>query len=176
MHLPLQSGSDRILKAMNRGYTKEQYLQLVSRLKEMGITVTTDIIVGFPGETDEDFADTLDAVKKAKFAGAFTFMYSPREGTPAAKLTNEVPRETAKERFNQLVEIMNPLQAAHNRKYLGQVVEVMAEGESKNRSYTGRSDDNVLVHFDSERGIRPGDMVMVEILECKTFYIAGRER
>jgi len=170
IHLPMQSGSSRILEAMNRGYTKEEYLALTDRLK--GISISTDIIVGFPGESEEDFLDTLDAVKKAGFAGAFTFMYSRREGTPAADLTNELPKELVHERFNRLLEITKPQQLAHNQSYIGRTVTIMAEGESnKPGIFTGRADDNMLVHF--EGSAKPGDMLEVEITGCKTFYAIG---
>lgn len=174
IHLPMQSGSSRILEAMNRGYTKEQYLDLVARLREAvpGIVITTDIIVGFPGENEEDFSDTLDTVQKAEFTGAYTFLYSHREGTPAADMQDEVPKEIAKERFNRLIETINPLQLAHNRRYLGQTVSVLAEGES-----SGRTDDNVLVHFEGKAApdlpAAPGDVLDVKITECKTFYVRG---
>jgi len=177
VHLPVQSGSTRVLEAMNRGYTKEQYLQLIARLREAvpDIAVTTDIIVGFPGETEADFLDTLDVVRQVKFAGAFTFMYSPREGTPAADLVDDSPKEIVKERFNRLLAVVNPTQLAHNEGYLGQVIEVMVDGESDEPGqYTGRTDDYVLVHFESEKPLAPGDVVQVEIVGCKSFYVKGR--
>jgi len=177
VHLPVQSGSTQILEAMNRGYTKEQYLQLIARLREAvpDIAVTTDIIVGFPGETEADFLDTLDVVRQVKFAGAFTFMYSPREGTPAADLVEDSPKEIVKERFNRLLAVVNPTQLAHNEGYLGQVIEVMVDGESDEPGqYTGRTDDYVLVHFESEKPLAPGDVVQVEIVGCKSFYVKGR--
>ena len=177
IHLPVQSGSSTILKAMNRGYTKEQYLALIHRLRQAmpNIAITTDIIVGFPGETEEDFDHTLDLVKQSGFSGAFTFLYSLREGVPAANLAGEIPKDVAKERFNQLTELMNSLQLAYNQRYLGHTVEVMAEGKSdKFEHFTGRTDGNMLVHFKSDKDVIPGDIVGVEILECKTFYSSGK--
>ena len=171
IHLPMQAGSDKILKAMNRGYTKAQYLDLTARLRRdvPGIAITTDIIVGFPGEDEEDFEHTLDAVRKSGFAGAFTFLYSHRDGTPAANLTCEVAREAAKNRFDRLVKLLNPMQLAHNKRYLGRKVLVMADKDS-----SGRTGDNVPVHFEADKNIIPGDMVEVSIEECKTFYIKGK--
>ena len=180
IHLPMQSGSSRILEAMNRGYTKEQYLQLISRLRQAipEIAVTTDIIVGFPGESEDDFADTIDAARTAGFAGAFTFIYSHREGTPAALLKNELPKNVVSERFKRLTDLLNPMQLAHNKRHLGHSIEIMAEGKTdKTGKFTGRSDDYVLVHFDSSHeDIKPGDMLFVEINDCKTFYITGRHK
>ena len=159
---------------MNRGYTHEGYLQLVARLRDKipNIAITTDIIVGFPGETEQDFAQTLKAAKEAGFAGAFTFLYSHREGTPAANFDGEVPKEIASERFTRLVELLNPMQLAHNMQYLHQKVEVMVD--SKSQRYTGRTGDHVLVHFDGDKELLPGDCVAVKIDECKTFYISGK--
>ena len=176
IHLPLQSGSNSILKAMNRGYTGKQYIEQLERIRAAvpDIAVTTDIIVGFPGETEEDFADTLEIVQQAHFTGAFTFIYSHRAGTPAANLDKDVPKEVVKERFKRLVDFINSLQAAHNHKYLNKTVEVMVDGKSdKPERYTGRTDDNVLVHFESEKDITPGDIVNVEINGYKTFYMVG---
>ena len=249
IHLPLQAGSDAILAAMNRGYTKKQYLGLVAQLKKAveDIAITTDIIVGFPGETDEDFEHTLDAVRKAQFAGAFTFLYSHRDGTPSAKpgFAKEVPTEVAKERFNRLVELLNPMQLVFNERHLNRVVEVMVDTESKGKApdrkvlnhkgsargasssnyktpdgnapdhkasddmtsngnapnhktsdektsngnesahrassdeasnyrASGRTNDNVLVHFEAKNGTMPGDIVKVKVEKCRTFYVKGR--
>ena len=168
IHLPIQAGSDKVLKAMNRGYTKEQYLDLVYRLRTEipAISVTTDIIVGFPGETEEDFEDTLDAVQKAEFSGAFTFLYSHRKGTPAAEMTTEVPRETAQNRFNKLIQLLNPIQLAYNKRFYNKVVEVFADNDS-----SGRADNNILVHFEGKASA--GSIINVQINECKTFYMKG---
>jgi len=181
IHLPMQAGSSAILEAMNRGYTKEQYLQLIDRLREAvpDIAITTDIIVGFPGESEADFCDTLDVVEKAKLAGAFTFIYSPREGTPAADLADmkekELPKAIVHQRFNRLIEAINPLQLAHNQRLVHKTVKVMVDGEAdKPGLFTGRTDDNVLVHFESEGDLALGDIVDVEITGCKTFYATGK--
>ncbi|MCL2399602.1 MAG: tRNA (N6-isopentenyl adenosine(37)-C2)-methylthiotransferase MiaB [Defluviitaleaceae bacterium] len=176
IHLPIQSGSNRILEAMNRGYTGKQYLELLERIRAAipGIAITTDIIVGFPGEEETDFSDTLEIIQQANFTGAYTFMYSPRKGTPAADLMNEVPKEIIKERFNRLVEAINALQSTHNKKYLNSTVEIMVEDKSdKLKCFTGRTDDNVLVHFESEKDLTPGDLVHVKITGYKTFYMIG---
>ncbi|MCL1988977.1 MAG: tRNA (N6-isopentenyl adenosine(37)-C2)-methylthiotransferase MiaB [Firmicutes bacterium] len=174
LHLPVQSGSSRILQAMNRGYTQEHYLELTNKLKSAipNITLTTDIIVGFPGETEEDFLQTLETVRLANFAGAFTFLYSKRSGTPAADLTEIIPKSTAKERFDRLVELVNSLQLKHNQNYIGKNVAVMADSAT-----SGRTDGNVLVHFDIDKletsQVKPGDILSVKIIGCQTFYLKG---
>ncbi len=151
IHLPFQSGSTSILKDMNRHYTKESYLDLVSKIKEQipDISLSTDIIVGFPGETEKDFQDTLDVIKQAHFDMAFTFLYSKRSGTPAAESPNQVPKEIAKDRFNRLLALQNEISKDINSKLNGQVVEVLVEGISKNNEnmYTGRTRTNKVVHF-----------------------------
>jgi len=169
IHLPMQSGSDRILSAMNRGYTRSAYLDLIGRLREAvpDIAVTTDIIVGFPGETEADFDDTLSAVRLAGFSGAYTFKYSRREGTPAAELAGGVSKEVIAARFSRLQETLEPMLLDYNTRHMGHVVEVMAENAS-----SGRTDDNVLVHFESDAA--PGDILPVKIEHCKSFYITGR--
>jgi len=179
IHLPMQAGSTQVLERMNRGYTKEGYLQLVDRLRAKlpNIAITTDIIVGFPGETEANFEDTLDAAQRANFAGAFTFLYSPREGTPAADFDDEISKEIADARFRRLLDIMNPMQLEYNRQYINKVVEVMTDGKADSSGtgrFTGRTGDNLLVHFESAIEVKPGDCVMVEITECKTFYMKGR--
>lgn len=133
LHLPFQSGSDRILKTMNRKYTKEGYLSLVRKLKDKipDIRLTTDIIVGFPGETEGDFQDTLDIVEEVRYDSAFTFLYSVRQGTPAAKMKNQIDRETKQNRFDRLLKSVNKISADINRGYLNRVVEVLVEGPSK---------------------------------------------
>lgn len=119
LHLPFQAGSSRILEKMNRKYSKEQYLNLVNKIQEAGIALTTDIIVGFPGETEEDFKDTLDIVKKVRFSGAYTFIYSKRTGTPAAIMEEEVPEEVCQRRFNELQEVLQPIVAENSKEFLG---------------------------------------------------------
>lgn len=133
IHLPVQSGSTRILEKMNRKYTKEEYLELVEKLrrKTPDIAITTDIIVGFPGETEEDFEETLDIVRKVGFDSAFTFLYSIRKGTPAENFPDQVAEEVKHERFNRLVEEVNRISAEKNRALVGQVVEVLSEGKAR---------------------------------------------
>jgi len=151
LHLPFQSGSTRILKEMNRKYTREQYLELIQKVREAipDISFTTDIIVGFPGETEEDFEDTLDVVKKVRFDLAFTFLYSKRTGTKAAEMENQVPEPVKKERFLRLVELQNSICFDINLQYEGRVVEVLAEGISRQNDamYTGRTRNYKLVNF-----------------------------
>jgi tRNA-2-methylthio-N6-dimethylallyladenosine synthase len=170
IHLPVQSGSDRILASMNRGYTRAHYLAWVRRLREQveAIAITTDIIVGFPGETEEDFSDTLGMVEEARFDGAFTFIYSPRLGTAAADFDNAVPPEEALGRFKRLTALTHPLQLAHNKRYLNRTVTVLADGAGR-----GRLDDNTLVHFNAAQSIKAGETAHINIDMCKTFYISG---
>jgi len=176
IHLPLQSGSTQILKKMNRHYSKEQYLELIEILKREipDIAITTDIIVGFPGETEEDFEETLDVVQKVQFDSAFTFLYSIRKGTPAEKMKEQIPDEIKHERFNRLVEIVNEISASKNARYLNQIVEVLVEGESKNdpTKLTGRTRTHKLVNFPGDKEFI-GRMVPVKITETKTFSLNG---
>ena len=177
IHLPVQSGSSRILKRMNRRYTKEQYLELVEKLKTAvpDITMSTDIIVGFPGETEEDFAETLDLVRKVRFDSAFTFLYSIRKGTPAEKYEEQIPEEIKHERFNRLVELINTISAEKNAKYAGRVERVLVEGASKTNSktFSGRTDGFKLVNFEGTKEM-VGNLAEVEIIEGKTFSLEGR--
>jgi tRNA-2-methylthio-N6-dimethylallyladenosine synthase len=175
IHLPLQAGGDGVLARMNRGYTRGEYLRLIEKLRAAvpDIAITTDIIVGFPGETEADFADTLGAVREAGFAGAFTFVYSPRAGTPAAEFTDNVPAEVSSERFERLLDLIKPMQLAHNMKNLGGVIEVMVDGRAADGLYKARAEDNTPVHF-SGGTYKPGDMAGVLIDECKTFHMRGR--
>ena len=174
IHLPLQAGSTKVLKDMNRGYTKEEYLELVSKIKSQipSVAITTDIIVGYPGETDLDFCDTLDVVKKAEFAGAFTFIYSKRSGTPAAGRNDTVPPGVVSKRFKELTDTLYPIMAGFNQKKVGGVFDCMAE-EIHGDSIKGRLDDHSLVHFTSACTINPGDIVPVKITGAKTFYLIG---
>lgn len=177
IHLPVQSGSSRILKKMNRRYTKEQYLELAAKLKAAvpGITMSTDIIVGFPGETEEDFEETLDLVRKVRYDSAFTFLYSIRKGTPAEKYEDQVPEEVKHERFNRLVDLVNSISAEKNVKYAGRVERVLVEGASKtnSRTFSGRTDGFKLVNFEGTKDMI-GNLVDVEIIEGKTFSLDGR--
>jgi tRNA-2-methylthio-N6-dimethylallyladenosine synthase len=181
IHLPVQSGSDVVLKRMNRHYDRERYLDIVDRLRKKApdVTISTDIIVGFPGETDEDFEQTLDIARKVRYDSAFTFIYSPREGTPAAKFTDQVPDEVCHERFDRLVDVMNEISLEKNFEYRDKVFEVLCEGPSKNGNgtYSGRTDGFKLVDFTSDKTPEEitGTLVKVLITESKTFSLAGRE-
>jgi tRNA-2-methylthio-N6-dimethylallyladenosine synthase len=170
VHLPLQSGSTRILADMNRKYSQEEYMALSARLQEAvpDIGITTDIIVGYPGETEEDFEATLDVVRQVRFSGAFTFIYSKRSGTPAAERTDTVPRKVANERFERLTGILYPIMLERNQGMLGKTVEVMAESNGK-----GRTDDNILVHFNKDAAVKPGDILPVRITDARSFYVSG---
>ena len=176
IHLPVQSGSSRVLSLMNRKYTKESYLELVEKLKAAccGIAVTTDIIVGFPGESDEDFEETLDVVDKVGFDSAFTFLYSPRKGTPAEKYEAQVPEEIKHRRFGRLVDALNGISAAKNKAYVGRTEKVLAEGRSKTDigTFTGRTDTFKLVNFKSDVDCS-GEIVDVLITGSKTFSLYG---
>ena len=178
LHLPLQSGSTAILSKMNRRYTKESYLALVEKIRTRipDISITTDIIVGFPGETDEDFEDTLDVVNKAKYESAFTFIYSKRTGTPAADMPDQVPPNIVKERFDRLLELVQKIATEKTDALVGQIVDVMIEGINEHMSgyVTGRMSNNMVVHFpaDSER---IGTIVKVRLDEAKGFYYIGHE-
>jgi tRNA-2-methylthio-N6-dimethylallyladenosine synthase len=165
LHMPLQSGSDRVLKAMRRSYRAESYLGIIDRVRAAmpDAAVTTDVIVGFPGETDDDFARTLDVVREARFAGAFTFQYSKRPGTPAADMPDQVPPSVVAERYQRLVDLVEEVAWAENKRYDGRRVEVLvAEGEGRKdgatRRLSGRARDNRLVHL-AACDARPGDIV-----------------
>lgn len=176
IHLPFQAGNNEILQKMNRRYTKEHYLGLVEKIKKEipDIAITTDIIVGFPGETAEQVEDTIDVIRKAKFSGAFTFIYSKRTGTPAAIMENQVPENEIKENFNRVLEALNPIIYDINCSKVGQVYKVMADGVStSDESYiTGRLEDNSLVHFKGDKSLI-GSIFNVKIVDCKTFYLMG---
>lgn len=177
IHLPFQSGSDRILEKMNRKYTKEKYLELVSKIKEKipNIAITTDIIVGFPGETANDVDETIDVIEKVKFNGAFTFIYSKRTGTPAAAMENQIPEDDVKKQFNRVINALNPVVYEKNKSHIGKVYKVLAEdvSGSDERFITGRLEDNSLVHFEADKGVI-GNIAEVEIIDCKTFYLIGK--
>ncbi|MBR3393958.1 MAG: radical SAM protein, partial [Firmicutes bacterium] len=177
-HLPLQSGSDRLLKAMNRHYDQEKYLDIVRKLKETvpGISLTTDIIVGFPTETREDFLETLKVVREVRFDGAFTFIYSPRIGTPAARM-QQVPEEESKKNFAELLKVLEEIGEENNRQWLGRTVLVLAEEQSKNDStmLSGRTPHNQLVHFVGGPRLI-GQMVEVTITETTPFYLIGKQK
>ena len=175
LHLTLQSGSSRVLKEMNRRYDKEKYLNLVEKIRTAipDISLTTDIIVGFPGETEEDFQETLDVVKKAGYDTAFTFIYSKRTGTPAAAKEDQVPADVTKERFNRLLALVQEQGRIRSSRFAGTVQEVLVEEESKEKGiFTGRTQYNLLVHFPADESLL-GTYVNVKLEECKGFYYLG---
>lgn len=176
LHLPLQSGSSRILKMMNRKYTKEQYLALADRLREQipELSITTDIIVGFPGETEEDFQETLDVVRKVRYDSAFTFIYSRRTGTPAAAMEDQVPADIVKERFGRLLALVQEISQERSLTVQGQTLPVLVESvnEQDDSLVTGRLSNNLLVHFPGDAALI-GKIVNVYLKECKGFYYIG---
>jgi tRNA-2-methylthio-N6-dimethylallyladenosine synthase len=176
LHLPVQSGSTKVLKAMNRKYTKEQYLDLVDRIKTAmpNISLTTDIIIGFPGETEEDFLDTLDVVRKVRYDSAYTFLYSKRTGTPAAVMETQVEEEVAKDRFNRLLKEVQDISADLTKRHEGSVQTALVEEINNQDSslLTGRLSNNVLVHFPGCKELI-GKLVDVKLTECKGFYYLG---
>lgn len=175
LHLPLQSGSSRVLKKMNRRYDKEKYLSLVEKIRNAipDISLTTDIIVGFPGETEEDFQETLDVVEKAGYDTAFTFLYSKRTGTPAAKMEDQIPEDVAKERFGRLLSLVQEKGRERSSRFAGTVQEVLVEEESKEKGvFTGRTQYNLLVHFPADESLL-GKYVNVKLEECRGFYYLG---
>ncbi|MEW6546634.1 MAG: tRNA (N6-isopentenyl adenosine(37)-C2)-methylthiotransferase MiaB [Bacillota bacterium] len=176
-HLPVQAGSDRILRLMNRGYTRDQYLDLLDRIRSRvpRCSVTTDIIVGFPSETDEEFADTLDLVRKARFDAAFTFMFSPRRGTPAASMPGQLPVAEKKRRLQELNRIQNSISLEKNRELLGMDVEVLVEGVSERdpRQLTGRTRTGKVTVFPGPPEWA-GKMVVVRVERALTWTLHGR--
>ena len=176
IHWPLQSGSSRVLKTMNRKYTKEQYLNLVEKMKAKipDVEFSTDIIVGFPGETQADFEDTLDVVKKVCFEQVFMFIYSRRVGTPADKMENQVPEEIKHERFNRLKALVESQIELNNKKYIGTQQNVLVEGKSKTNSniLTGRTDTNKVVNFEGEETLI-GNIVKMNIISEHMWYLKG---
>ena len=176
VHLPLQSGSTNMLKVMNRKYTKEQYLNLVEKMKAQipNIKFSTDIIVGFAGETEEDFENTLDVVRKVGFEQVFMFIYSRRVGTPGDKMPNQIPEEIKHERFNRLKQLVESQIAENNQSYLGTKQKVLVEGPSKNneKMLTGRTESNKVVVFEGDKNL-VGSMVEVKIVEDHLWYFKG---
>lgn len=176
MHLPLQSGSSRVLKEMNRHYDKEKYLDEVKRLHEQipDIAITTDIIVGFPGETEEDFLETMDVVKQVRYDSAFTFIYSKRTGTRAATMENQVPDDVVKDRFDRLLKEVQTISSEKAKCYEGKVVPVLAEemDDQKEGYVTGRMDNNSIVHFPGTEDMI-GNIYNVKLDECRGFYYMG---
>ncbi|MGH3503403.1 MAG: tRNA (N6-isopentenyl adenosine(37)-C2)-methylthiotransferase MiaB [Nocardioidaceae bacterium] len=180
LHMPLQSGSNAMLKAMRRSYRRDRYLGILERVRAAmpEAAITTDIIVGFPGETAEDFEDTMTLVEQARFAGAFTFLYSKRPGTPAASMAEQVPRDVAQERYERLVALVNDIAWQENKRFEGCQVEVLvAEGEGRKdgstHRLTGRARDNRLVHFTPSDGARPGDVVTTTITHAAPHHLVS---
>ncbi|WP_300640788.1 tRNA (N6-isopentenyl adenosine(37)-C2)-methylthiotransferase MiaB [Nocardioides sp.] len=181
LHMPLQSGSDRLLREMRRSYRSAKYLGILERVRERipHAAITTDIIVGFPGETEEDFLETMRVVRESRFASAFTFQYSKRPGTPAADLPDQVPADVVKDRYGRLVDLVNEIAWEENKAVVGRTVELMvAEGEGRKDSETqrlsGRAPDNRLVHFAApEEAVRPGDMVTVEVTYAAPHHLVA---
>ena len=183
LHMPLQSGSDRVLKAMRRSYRSARYLDILDTVREHlpGAAITTDLIVGFPGETEEDFQQTLGVVKASRFAGAFTFQYSIRPGTPAAAMLGQIPKAVVQERYERLLAVQEELSWAQNLKLMGGTVEVLvAQGEGRKDAATarlsGRARDNRLVHFAVPKGAdvpRPGDVVEVNVTRAAPHHLVA---
>lgn len=178
LHLPVQSGSTRILEKMNRRYTKEQYLELVRKIRAAvpDISLTTDIIVGFPGETEEDFQETLDVVRQVRYDSAFTFIYSRRTGTPAAVMEDQIPEDVIKDRFDRLLNEVQTIASSVCAVHEGSVQEVLVESVSEHdhTMVTGRLSNNLLVHFPGEKSLI-GSYVDVHLTECKGFYYIGKK-
>lgn len=175
LHLPLQSGSSRILKEMNRRYDKEKYLALAAKIKAEipDIALTTDIIVSFPGETEEDFEETLDVVRQVRYDSAFTFIYSKRTGTPAAAMEDQIPEAVSKERFGRLLKLVQDIAAEECAKRVGQVQEVLIETTSSQEGMvSGRLSNNTVVHIPGTEDMI-GSFVTVRLDEAKGFYYIG---
>ena len=175
-HLPVQSGSDRILKAMNRNYTRESYLSLIRYMREKmpDIAISTDIIVGFPGETEEDFEDTLSIVREARYDMMYSFIYSKRGGTPAAEMEDQVPAEVTGKRFPRLLEVQNEISLERNLVWENQTLRVLVDGRSKNNpdKFSGRTDGNKIVLFDADDSYI-GKFVNIKITKAQTFALIG---
>jgi tRNA-2-methylthio-N6-dimethylallyladenosine synthase len=183
LHMPLQSGSDKVLKDMRRSYRSAKFLGILDKVRQHmpEAAISTDIIDGFPGETEEDFQATLDVVEKSRFATAFTFQYSKRPGTPAAELPDQLPKEVVQERFLRLTALQDSIAAEENAKQVGRRVEVMVTAQSGRKAaqthrLSGRSQDQRLVHFSVPDGAetpRPGDLVTVTITEAAAFHLVA---
>jgi tRNA-2-methylthio-N6-dimethylallyladenosine synthase len=181
LHMPLQSGSNKVLQAMRRSYRRDRYLGIIDNVRKMipDAAITTDIIVGFPGESDADFADTIDLVKQAKFSAAYTFQYSKRPGTPAATMADQIPDDVMAERYNQLHKIQQEISKSENEKLIGKTVELLVSGHEGRHDHdqnrmNGRSADFRLTHFDnSSKAARPGDLVEVKVLEAFANHIVA---
>lgn len=176
-HLPMQSGSDRVLRAMNRRYDFEKYIGIVDYIREKmpTATITSDIIVGFPQETEEDFEDTLNALRRAKFDMIFSFIYSPRKGTPAAEMDGQIPPEVQSERFDRLLKVQNEISLQSNKPYEGKTVRVLCEGRSKNNNkvFNGRTEGGKIVFFDADDS-DTGSFLNIKIERADTFALYGK--
>ena len=176
VHAPIQAGSNRILRMMNRGYTREYYLELAAAMRDRipGVAITSDLIVGFPGESEEDFAQTIDVVQRVEFDAAFTFMYSPRSGTRACELGNDIPREVKHQRLLRLNEVQYEIALKKNRDLLHKPVEILVEGKSKSnpRRLTGRTRTNRIVLFEGPESLT-GKLIEVKVTEARTFNLLG---
>ncbi len=177
LHLPVQAGSTSLLKKMNRHYTKEQYLDIIEKARKEipDIAFSTDIMIGFPGETEEDVEDTIDVCKRVRYDSAFTFIYSKRQGTPAAKYTDQIPEDVKHERFNRVLEVINEISGEVNKKYKGKTVEVLVEGTSKKNDevLTGKTRQNKTVNFTGGSKDLVGQLVNVKITNPKSFSMDG---
>jgi tRNA-2-methylthio-N6-dimethylallyladenosine synthase len=181
LHMPLQSGSDRILKDMKRSYRSSKYLGIIEKVRELipDAAISTDIIVGFPSETEEDFQETLRVVRESRFAVTYTFQYSKRPGTPAAELPDQISKEVVQERYERLLEVVNDMAWQENKLQIGKRVEVLIgnnEGRKDDRTHrlTGRARDSRLVHIDWPEGLeepRPGDLVWATVLDAKPYFL-----
>ncbi|SQI20763.1 tRNA (N6-isopentenyl adenosine(37)-C2)-methylthiotransferase MiaB [Corynebacterium jeikeium] len=177
LHMPLQSGSDKVLKDMKRSYRSKKFLAILDKVRERipHAAITTDIIVGFPGETEEDFQATMDVVEKARFASAFTFQYSPRPGTPAAEMENQVPKAVVQDRYERLLALQERISEEENRKLIGTTQELLVQADGRKNDRTqrrsGRSRDGRLVHFTPEGDIRAGDVVEVVITDAAPHFL-----
>ena len=177
LHLPVQSGNNRVLKKMNRKYTREEYLEKIKKLKEKvpGISITTDIIVAFPGETEEEFNDTLTLVDEVEYEGAYTFIYSKRTGTPAAAMENQVPEQIVKEGFDKLLKVVQETARMRVKRYEGQIMSALVEEVNEQDSHlvTARLSNNTIVHFEGDASLI-GQIVDVSLEKCEGFYYIGK--
>jgi tRNA-2-methylthio-N6-dimethylallyladenosine synthase len=180
LHMPLQAGSDQVLRAMRRSYRSERFLGILDAVRRQipNAAITTDIIVGFPGETEQDFAQTLEVVEQARFSAAFTFQYSPRPGTPASEMADQIPKAVVQERYDRLVELQERISWEENLRLVGTDAEVLvAEGEGRKDDVTqrrsGRARDGRLVHFSGGEQARPGDCVTVRIESAAPHHLTG---
>ncbi|MFZ3171483.1 MAG: tRNA (N6-isopentenyl adenosine(37)-C2)-methylthiotransferase MiaB [Carboxydocellales bacterium] len=177
LHLPIQSGSNKVLHAMNRKYTRELYLELIAKVRAHipDIAITTDLIVGFPGETEQDFRDTLDLIEQVRFDAAYTFVYNKRSGTPAANMAEQVSDEVKKSRIQQLISLQNSITLAKNQEEIGRKVEILVEGTSRinNIKLSGRARNNKMVIFDGDLSLI-GKLVTISIDDAKTWHLEGK--